>query len=354
MVIMRVRKSKKTEESNPGQSVASNEVVTGHFRAPLSQRIPLLKIFANQKAKRLSLFVLVLALLAGVAFAVRYYLDQSSEALRVQGYSLDRRTYNRLISEAQAVGTGKTEARKILIEAYASRAAADSAKVSYQLDDSELSLAAKQQFELELESPVSEFQKLAVTPDMVKKYVEVAELGGYQAAVVEFPFSRYIIGSPTDKVDRNKIGNTQEISSDITYAESQYKKFQTILDQKQKTPAEVVGEVKADNRLIYGQTSNPSEVDFFSTPSADPEQVNQVELKLWQDIQAASESLNKVRVSNVEVTYPPSEYGVESLNLQTDSGTRIGWRLIYVIKKIDRQQGVLDQYQKLIKEYSGV
>lgn len=346
--------NKKT--AKPGHSSAadkSRDIVAMQFKVPVTQRIPFLHGLHNKTVQRMLAVLAALVLLGGMVLAIRYYQSQSAVAVKVGNYTLSQRKYNQLLNEASKVNVNKSEAHRGIVAALASRAAADEIKIDFKLEDAELIMNARQQYELDSESPVSEFQKMMVTPTVVSKYVELHDVGGYQAAIIEFPFSRYIFGSPTDKVDTNKVGNIEEISSDVSYAEQQYKMYQDIIDQKQMAPQEIVDKVKADSRLIYGQATNPSEVKFIPNPGAEADQENELELSIWQDVTAAAEQLNKARITDVTTTYLPEDLGVASLNLKSGEGTRIGWRLTYVIKKIDEQQGTAQKYQTLIKEYSG-
>lgn len=328
--------------------------LSGQINLSLSEKVSALTGLRPKTLKIAAITAVAIPVVVFGAVFANYQLRQNKTVLSVGEYKINQRTYDKLIAEAAAINQNRGVARQNILEGLAARAAADKLNVRYDVSEGVLNEQVRGKDELSFDAAVSEYQRLTVTKETVNRYVHASEIGGYEAAVLEFPFSRYVIGSPTGSVDSKKVGDNKEISSDMSYAEAAYKKYQPILEQRKSSPEKAVESVKADKRLIYGQTSNPSGVLLLTDPGQSSELANEVDAKLWKDVQAAAQNPGKTYLSEVLFAGNPAAFGVDFPGIVRGKSMQAGWRLTYLIHKYEKQQGITDKYEGLVKEYKGV
>lgn len=296
--------------------------------------------------------LVLLVVATAIGFAIWHW-----PAVKVGKYSYNRHDYELLVSEAIAQGEDRPGAHRAIVEALAARAAADELKLPYASDQSSIDDATRAFYGLGNVEP-SEYSRLKVYPKLVEPALKVTEQGGYRVAIINFPFSRYLAGFIGDRQgDPKLIGSKEAINDDKHHAEALLKQYQSEYAAGSKSLEQIVAEVHKDPRLVYGQTTNQSRIAFV-TNNATEENISGTDLlEAWRfaRIQEQAKRLGEVKV--YEDTYDAdvkTDYGVDMPELKRgDTKTLVGWYMLVVEQKIDRQADIKGRYEQLVKEYAG-
>jgi hypothetical protein len=199
-----------------------------------------------------------------------------------------------------------------------------------------------------------DYNRLSAYPKLINASVELKENGGYRFSILDFPFSRYIVGFfREDFGDIKLIGNESAVRDDIAYAEQQKIRHTNSLMSGRHSIGEIVEEIRNDKRLVNGQFGNQSRFMIINNNGIDL--LNSTPLgvgDLLDEVKQASGKLNKPLTSDQLFTASPAEYNLASIpELNKDGKTRVGWRVITVNYQSDGEHSVRDKFNKAKQEY---
>lgn len=318
------------------------------------RRIP---IFGLLELPYKLLILLVVALLLSSSFAVFYYTNwkrQNKVIIHIGDYKIKKPEYNKLISQAKQLKISEDDADKQIREALASRAAADKVGVNYDIsDDFVLQAVQSSQYNV-ARKDLTDYNRLSAYPKLINASVELKENGGYRFSILDFPFSRYIVGFfREDFGDIKLIGNESAVRDDIAYAEQQKARYADSLKNGRQSIGETVEEILNDKRLVNGQFGNQS--SFMMINNSGIDLLNSTPLgvgDLLGEVKQASGKLNQPLTSDQLFTASPDEYSLTSIpELNKDGKTRVGWRVITVNYQSDGEHGVRGKFNKVKQEY---
>ncbi len=315
------------------------------------ERKLLSRIRKHKKPLLIILAVVALLLLIGIIYSV------TKPALRVGNYSYNKQEYNQLLAQARELGVGKKEARAALAKSLASRAAADELGVRYSLQDDIVTSAAYLEFNINERSKPNQYQKEVSIARVIDPAVAFSASGGYESIIIDIPFSRYIVGFVRDDFgDKNLIGNEAAIRDDMKYAEIALQKYKTMLESNNESSSNIIKEIEADKRLVNGQYANASRRAFITEEKKEVSISGESEVRdmLFEQVKRAAQDRKMYIVSDVVFSYPPTDYGLNMPDLVRGEGTLVGWQMINVVRKSDKQPDIIERFEKLVKEYSDV
>ncbi len=305
--------------------------------------------------KWILIVVLAVVLLAGLAFVI-----SNRPALKVGKYSYSKQEYAQLVKQAKAVGVNEQAAHKALTKSLASKEAADQLKVTYSTDTASLNQAARYEFNVpEVNvSKLNNYQRQAAVYRVTDAIVRLAEKGGYKAAVVYFPFSRYVYGfnegSKTAlSASTTLIGNPEALLNDMLYARKKAGQEQTAYGSKQKGIDKIIQEAANDPVLDYGQYVNESgrvlvsddhQLQSFKGSST----VLYVQDDVLKTIVANADKLGKA--SGVVEELRPSVSGKVPTAIVRGYNMAVGYYFVVVSEKVKAQHGIQTDYTKTVKE----
>lgn len=305
---------------------------------------------------RLTLVVCVLLLLLAMGSAA--YLAWNWPALTVGKYSYNRHAYGSIVKDIMTTDVkSRPDADKTVRQALAERAAADELALPYSNDQTSIDDAARGIYHLDDTAKVTDRERIGTYAPLIEPALTVTEAGGYHVAIINFPFSRYLTGFPGNYFGDSKlIGNVQAIRDDMSHAKAQLAKYQK--EYEQGTSAErIVSDVRKDPRLVYGQTTNRSRTAFVTDTKVELEVYGSsgdiVDSAHFDRIKSQAKQLGQVR--QYEETFDADaklDYGVDMPDLSRgDMKTLVGWTLLVVDKRVDKQANIRDRYEQLVKDY---
>lgn len=308
-----------------------------------------------QKKQTIFVIVGIILLFLGIAAAVWFYTTQLKTYLSVGEYRYSKGAYEKLIAEAKADKVGEAEARKNIISGLSARAAADKMKLRYPTDDATLLAAVQKKFNnYKLQTP-TEYQKIVSYPEIISLELKLAKAGGYKFALLDFPFSRYIVGfQRSDFGDTKLIHNKEAIQQDIQYAQQKKDAALAALKDKTKSIQQLVSETESDVRLVNGQYGNQSAYIAVTADGSrlDLDGVAGLNEDMLAQVKKAAEALNTPYVGESIFTVSPKEYGVGDLAIvQRDNHTLTGWRVIVVTDVYTKNASAQTTYETYKKEY---
>lgn len=341
---MRVPNFKKRSKGvTPTPSVPGSTVVTIEKERKLLSRIR-----KHKKPLLIILAVVALLLLIGIIYSI------TKPALHVGNYSYSKQEYNQLLAQARELGVGEKDARKALVKALASRAAADELKIKYAVTDEIMREAAEVRYQLPVDAQPTEYQKITSYSLFVEPYVNLHEAGGYKAAIVYFPFSRYITGF-FDYASRGSnpvlIGDRNAVLDDWRYAKQAAESARQAYTNKTKTLEQIVEDANNDPRLFHGQTSNKSRT-LLVTNTRNSESMygtNAVLESVYASIEKAAKEQGVPQLSEELFT---DDYLLDIPEIERDEMIQVSFYFTVVDEKVETQKGIAAQYNKLVKELS--
>lgn len=295
------------------------------------------KIRLQAKGVYFGLIVFTIVLVAaGATWLVRsVFFPPKAERGHVVFTVNDKKFYSEDIEAMQADASlenvdGKT-ALDIIIDAETRRAAAES--LGIQVPDNKLLNAT------------SNWQKEHSYPTALDSVVKQDEVGGYSVAVFYLPFSR--LQYPPNGLNTNNKPegwrNAQAIASDRSYAEAKAKTYHERLSNKEITTDQAISEIREDERLSSGPSSNKSVaavVDENGDVMA-AGQARKIDENGWM---ADVKKLTPGQYSEIKV-------GKITLFDQSNSPEVDGYfYFVGLDKKIDAQPGISNQLNEAIKQ----
>ncbi len=344
-----------------------NAVILGSFAK--QKRLP--QLFQRRR-RLLVLGVGALVVIGAAAVGVKYVLDNQM-ALKIGKYSYTKKEYRQLISEASKLAVVEPDARQALIAGLAARSAADSLKLSYPTDQASLDEAAAEKYKViepiggtadEQETqittpPPSEYQRVTSYDRVIDPVLRVTEVGGYKAAIVSFPFSRYIIGSfenettPASGYNPALLGNVDAIKQDMDYAKKAAEADRQAYINKTKTLNQIVSSVSSDPRLTYGQADNKSSV-MLVTNDGNVESIYGTRTLSGVQYESITQAGGVgVPSALLEDVYDSSNSVAATVpGVKRDNGMLVAWYFVVVDQKIAKQEGITGRYNTLVKGYT--
>lgn len=279
---------------------------------------------------------------------------QNKVVLQAGKYSYTQKQYNELIAQAAQIKVNESDARKAIINSISARAAADETGVTYSTESIDLLQAIRERSDEKVDNP-SEYQKVAAYADLVETAVMLQENGGYKFTLLDFPFSRYIVGFQNDAFgDEKLIGNEAEIRKDIEYAKEQKQKYTDLLTSKSKTEDEIVASIKADNRLVNGQYSNQSKYMIISLDGVqlDTNTPFSISDELLRQVERAAKQKNQPYTTEQLFSSSSEGYGLGDMSeITRENGTVVGWRVITVSESVVKDSGIRSKYETQREDY---
>lgn len=340
-------KRKKGESSGVEADLAGDSIIMASFPKKSKSRL-------TQK-KRVITISLAAVLVAAIMGA---WYSYSKPALSVGAHKYSQLEIRGLYKDAASIGVGKVEARGLLRESLAARAAADRLGVKYPTDEMSLLLAAqKRAGDSTLES-LNKYQTQVAYIEVVNSAVELEQKGGFQFTVLDYSFSRYITGfMNSDFGDYNLIGQKSAVLEDMQYAHTKRDEAVSALDKDLSSLTQLVPRTSSDTRLINGQFRNQSDqlmVDA-SGKRLGVQEVSSISADLLKDVLEAAKKMHKPVVSEQLFGPPTSSYGLADLSeIQRGDHTLVGWRVVVVHDSRQGREGVEKEHKELVKEYLNV
>lgn len=321
------------------------------MRVPkVSALIAKIKIWSKDKAHvRAALLLLACIIVAIVALIV------SQPEMRAGDYTISKRAYKEYVEQAAASGISEADARTALYDSLVSRAAVKKAGFSPDLSDAELVAAASLKYKLADDVEPTAYQRYVAYPAAVAPKLQLADKGGYELAIINFPFSRYITGFANTKFgDPSLKGNMQAINEDKAYAKAAAEEAAAAINAGKQTAAQAVENARKDQRLVYGQASNQSRIVRVSNNQGEESiyETDFIRPVNFERITRAAAQQGKAIVEEDLFDATPGDYGLTMPDILRSDGTRmqVGYTVLVVGKSIDQKKGLLDAYNKYLGE----
>lgn len=204
--------------------------------------------------------LLILLCIIAVIFVAGYglYLFYgSSPAIKVGDQKISRRYYDELVKQASSAGINKDEATNIIIDSYKAKQAA--AQVNIKPLEEDVKDITSEQFNLGYQTPANDWQKLSVYQNAVKNQLAIAENGGYQGAVLYFPFNTLFVTSGDPNFPEPEgFGNPSSIQELKQYASTQANNVRQDLVNKKISVGEAIAKISNDPKLEFAGSANSS------------------------------------------------------------------------------------------------
>ena len=235
------------------------------------------------------------------------------------------------------------------------RSAADKLGIKYPADQTSQDNAARAQYDLKLDSSVTDYQRATSWATIIEPYLAVSEIGGYKTAAVFFPFSRYITGFQksylTETFDAQLVGNKDAVKQDIAYARSHAEAAINAYADKSKTIDQIIADVLADPRLrSYGLTANKSGIDLIGLDQQRYTGNRSVLLRhvYFQNVEKSAKASGRPELFEDRID---DNYGLNMPEIdRPDDETAVGYYFL-VTETIPQRANLADQYEKTVKEY---
>lgn len=291
-----------------------------------------------------------LLLLGCIGIAVAALIISQPE-LKAGDQMISKRAYKAYVSQAASANIAESDARAALYESLVSRAAIKKTGFDPQLTDADLVAAARLKYKLGDSTEPTPYQRFVAYPAAVAPQLQLADTGGHRVAIINFPFSRYIVGFPnTTFGDPGLKGNIQAIAADMAYAKKAADDAAAAITAGTRTTTEAVASARKDSRLVYGQASNQSRIVQISVNRGEESiyETDYIRPINYDRINRAIAQKGKPIIEEDLFDATPGDYGLSMPELLRADGTRmqVGYTVLVVERSIDQKKGLLDTYNK--------
>lgn len=209
-------------------------------------------LVAKAKRQRHNIVVLILFSLA-IAGAFIYYL--TLPALKIGNLKISKKQYNLLVAQAKDQKVPEKDIKQQIIDLEKQKIVADETKIKVQ--DSDITAAAKKIYGKLDGEQINEWQNLNGFSVALENEINLQKNGYVTGAVMMFPFTRNLESS--DPNESNPTFNKPEaVQDDKNYAMKKAKEFRKRLVDNKTPVEELIGEIKNDDRLVFGSSGNTS------------------------------------------------------------------------------------------------